>query len=44
MLKILKVLRRANQNNCFQYKHSKPCRNHSAHTGQSPKGPNVRYL
>ena len=35
MLKVLKIFRRANQNNCFQYKNSNAYRNYSARTGQS---------
>ena len=34
MLKVLKILRIAKQNNCFQYKNSNAC-NYSARTGQS---------
>ena len=35
MFKDLKILRRANQNNYFQYKNSNTYLNYSARTGQS---------
>ena len=47
MHKVLKILRRANQNNYFQYKNSNAYRNFSARTGNPgsfPEGSNVRDL
>ena len=44
MLKILKTLRRASQNNCLDIVHAAITQLAQGYTRTSPKGPNIRDL